>query len=217
LNQGVFVFLSIFVPYNEKINLDTIKDHHDSPKEEEFISALKRGDRKSFEHLFNIYRKRLYYFCYSLLNNKEVAEGITQIVFIKIWVNKESIDETKSFSGFLYTIAKNQVLNHIRKSVHQQKFINYLIVNPKELNQTEEDVSYNELKLAFDNRVELLPTKRKQIYLLSKVQGLSRLEIARQLNLSINTVDSQLSKAIKFIRSGLKNFLPLFLFMLFHS
>jgi RNA polymerase sigma-70 factor (family 1) len=172
------------------------------------IVGLKLGDRKAFEQLFNLYHKRLYFFCFSLCKNKEVAEGITQDTFIKIWTNRESINESKSFSGFLYTIAKNQVLNHIRKSLNQQNVLKYLKTQTSPLNQTEIEYSFHELKSKHDALVKKMPVKRRKIYQLNKEQGLSRKEIAEQLQISVNTVDSQLAKALKFIRSGLKEYLP---------
>ncbi len=131
------------------------KHKHQSPlSEKKLISRLRLGDRNAFEQLFKLYHKRLYFFCFSLCNNKEVAEGITQETFIKIWINRENIDETKSFSGFLYTISKNLVLNHIRKSLNQQNYLNYLKTQSDALNQTEIEYSYNELKNALDALVK---------------------------------------------------------------
>lgn len=194
--------------------MGTTSGKHTSLTEKESIVGLKHGDRNAFEQLFKLYHKRLYFFCFSLCNNKEVAEGITQETFIKIWNSRESIDESKSFSGFIYTIAKNQVLNHIRKSLNRQNFLKYLQGKSDTHNQTEIDFSFNELKNAHDALVKKMPVKRREIYQLNKEQGFTRKEIADKLQLSVNTVDSQLAKALKFIRSGLKEFLPVIILII---
>lgn len=209
---SAYLCVSYYIIKNRK--LDTKSGNHTPLTEKESIIGLKRGDRNAFEQLFKLYHKRLYFFCFSLCNNKEVAEGITQETFIKIWNSRESIDESKSFSGFIYTIAKNQVLNHIRKSINGQIFLKRLQGKSDTLNQTEIDFSFNELKNAHDALVKKMPVKRREIYQLNKEQGFSRKEIADKLQLSVNTVDSQLAKALKFIRSGLKEYLPVIILII---
>ncbi len=183
--------------------------------EKTLVKALKNGDRVAFEKIFHIYYKQLYFFCYSFLNQKEDAENITQDVFVKLWVNRAALDCEKSFSGFLFTMTKNLALNYIRKTIHQQIFVNQLLNNGLEdYYQTDKQVSLNEVKRTLNNLISQLPPKRKEIFLLSREKGLSHKEISKCLGVSVHTVESQISKALKFIRNGLKGFtLALFLFI----
>ena len=183
--------------------------------EKTLVKALKKGDRAAFEEIFHLYHKWIYSFCYSFLHQKEDAENITQDVFVKLWLKRATIDTEKSFSGFLFTMTKNLALNYIRKAIHQQIFVNQLLDNGLEdCCQTDRQVSLNEVKRTLNNLVSQLPPKRKEIFLLSRENGLSHKEISKRLGVSVHTVESQMSKALKFIRNGLKGFaLAFFLFI----
>lgn len=192
-------------------------DHFGSSKskiltdEKTLVKALKNGDKAAFEKIFQIYHKQLYFFCYSFLNQKEDAENITQDVFVKLWIKRATLDCEKSFSGFLFTMTKNLALNHIRNTIHQQIFVNQILNNSLEdYCQTDKQVSYNEVKSRLNDLINQLPLKRKQIFLLSRELGLSHKEIAERLCISVHTVESQMSKALKFIRTRLKSFALLF-------
>jgi len=183
--------------------------------EKTLVKALKNGDRVAFEKIFRIYHKQLYSFCYSFLNQKEDAENITQDVFVKLWIKRASLDCEKSFSGFLFTMTKNMVLNHIRNTIHQQIFVNQLLNNDLEdYYQTDKQVSLNEVKRTLNNLISQLPPKRKEIFLFSREKGLSHKEISKRLGVSVHTVESQMSKALKFIRNGLKGFTLAFLLLI---
>jgi len=184
--------------------------------EKKLVKALKNGDKVAFEKIFRIYHKQLYFFCYSFLNQKEDAENITQDVFVKLWIKRATLDCEKSFTGFLFTMTKNLALNYIRKTIHQQIFVSQLLNNkPENCCQTEKQVSFNETKSILDNLINRLPTKRKEIFILSREKGLSHKEISKRLGVSAHTVESQMSKALKFIRNGLKDFTLAFLLLLF--
>ncbi len=184
--------------------------------EKTLVKALKNGDKVAFEKIFHMYHKQLYFFCYSFLNQKEDAENLTQDVFVKLWVNRASLDCEKSFSGFLFTMTKNLALNHIRKTIHQQIFVNQLLNdNLEDCYQTDKQVSLNEVKNSLNKLLNRLPAKRKEIFILSREKGLSHKEISKRLGVSIHTVESQMSKALKFIRNGLKDFAQTFILLLF--
>jgi len=184
--------------------------------EKTLVKALKNGDKVAFEKIFLTYHKQLYFFCYSFLNQKEDAENITQDVFVKLWMKRATLDCEKSFSGFLFTMTKNMALNHIRTTIHRQLFVNQLLDDGLEdCRQTDKQVSFNEVKRNLNNLITQLPTKRKKIFQLSREEGLSHKEISKRLGVSVHTVESQISKALKFIRKGLKDFVPV-LFLLLH-
>ncbi|GMT46415.1 MAG: DNA-directed RNA polymerase sigma-70 factor [bacterium] len=198
-----------------------LSDHFGSSKskiltdEKTLVKALKNGDKVAFEKIFQIYHKQLYLFCYSFLNQKEDAENLTQDVFVKLWVKRAAIDCEKSFSGFLFTMTKNLALNYIRKTIYQQIYVNQMLNNSLEDRcQTDKQISYNEIKSRLNDLINQLPLKRKEIFLLSREHGLSQKEIAEQMGVSIHTVESQISKALKFIRKGLKGFTLLFFLLI---
>ncbi len=188
--------------------------------EKDIIIAFKGGDKAAFEKIFKQYHKRLYLFCFSLIKNKAEAENLTQDVFLKLWLKRETIDCDKSFSGFLFTMTRNLALNYIRSAIQRQILIGKLLKNDLTLyNPIEEELFFNETKHKLDVLIGQLPPKRKKIFLLSRARGFSHLEIAQQMGISLHTVESQISKALKFIRDELKKTLHLFLllFLLYFS
>lgn len=185
--------------------------------EKDVIIAFKGGDKAAFEKIFRLYHKRLYSFCFSFIKNKAEAENLTQDVFLKLWLKRKTLDCDKSLDGFLFTMIRNLALNHIRSTIKRQILIGRLLKNNIILyNPIEEELSFNETKHKLDVLIGQLPPKRKKIFLLSREDGFSHLEIAQQMGISIHTVESQITKALKFIRNELKNTLLLFLlFLLF--
>ncbi|MCK3684467.1 RNA polymerase sigma-70 factor [Maribellus sp. YY47] len=181
----------------------------------ELIRALKKGDTNAFEELFQRYHKKLYSFLFQLLRSKEDAEEIVQDTFVKIWEKRENFIEGYSFDSFLFTIAKNSFLNLTRKRVNGRIFENHLdFLEEASTLKTDDYVIYQETRDIIDHIIEKMPPKRKEIFLLRRIEGLSRKEIADKLGISIITVDGQLTKANIHIKGELKKY-SLFLLILF--
>ena len=156
--------------------------------------------------MYNKYSKKLFYFSYHIVNSKEEAEGLVQDVFVKIWEDRAKLDPNLSFSGYIFTIAKNTAFNLFRKSVNREICQRYFERNNAITeSQTENDISFHELQVAIEDLINCLPQKRKLIYNLNREQGLSRSEIASQLGLTVGTVDNQLIKARRFIKEGISS------------
>ena len=139
-------------------------------------------------------------------------------MFIKIWENKDKIDSERSFSSYLYAIAKNQLFN-----IYEHRMVEF-IYKEREGNEqnrklyensTEKDTDFHFLDDYIDKLIELLPPMRRNIYILSKRHLLSNKEIATRLHLSENTIESQLSKANRFIKEQLQKHYDLTIFLLY--
>lgn len=178
---------------------------NDHITEADLILSLKDGDMKAFSDLFDRYGKRLYYFSMGYLKSSANAEEIVQEVFLKIWNNREELSIQKSFESYLFTIAKNGILNTIRKSKSEQAYINYAKLHPGKNILLDEELDFNELEKAYRQTIEKLSPRRKEIYLLSREQSLSNAEIAEKLNISIKTVENQMTSAISEIRKNLRS------------
>ncbi|UBM62669.1 RNA polymerase sigma-70 factor [Candidatus Sulfidibacterium hydrothermale] len=180
------------------------------------IASFKRGDQEAFTKLYKKYSPALYQYIFFITQNKEQSEGIVQDVFLKVWEGKDRIDENLSFESYIHTIAKNKFYDFIRKSVHREAYLTFLAEKRRlNLNQTELEINYLELVNVINELIAQLPPKRKRIYELNQKNGLTRKEIAEKLCLSVSTVDNQLVKAFKFIRSGLKDLGYFILLLLF--
>ena len=173
--------------------------------EEEWILALKKGDALAFNELFERYGKRLYHFSKGYLKSSENAEEIVQEVFMKIWDNRVELSEQKSLEAYLFTIARNGILNTIRKSKSEQAYLNYAKINPGKNILLDEELNFNELDKAYRQVIEKLSPKRKEIFLLSREKSLSNAEIADKMNISVKTVENQMTSAISEIRKNLRS------------
>ncbi|MCK5137381.1 MAG: RNA polymerase sigma-70 factor [Bacteroidales bacterium] len=177
-------------------------------KEEEVIlvKGLKNGDEAAFNELFKNYRVRLHRFVVSIVKLESEAEDIVQQVFLNVWLKRETIDTEKSFSAFLYTIAKNRSLNTLRSSHTNNQFLKDQIWHSIELSRcfTDEKIEYDELlKQVSESLAKLTPQQRK-IFEMSRKEGLSHEEIGKELRISKNTVRNHISEAIKQIKKEIE-------------
>lgn len=160
---------------------------------------------KAFSELFDRYGKRLYHFSMGYFKSSVNAEEIVQEVFLKIWNNKEELSTQKSFESYLFTIAKNGILNTIRKTKSEQAYVNYAKLHPGKNILLDEELDFKELEKAYRQSIEKLSPRRKEIYLLSRDQSLSNAEIAEKMSISIKTVENQMTYAISEIRKNLRS------------
>lgn len=168
------------------------------------LPRIQNGDLKAFEQLYDLYKVQVFNFCYSILKSNADSQEVVQDTFLKIWQSRGQFEEVVSFNGFLYRIAKNLALNKIRRKSGQPIYFDDLKDDLSVLNQTEDEVLYQDMKEILDSAIEALPRGRQEIFRLSREEGLSNEEIAQRLNISINTVKGQMRKALAFLKSYLE-------------
>ncbi|MFA5326477.1 MAG: RNA polymerase sigma-70 factor [Prolixibacteraceae bacterium] len=188
-------------------------------KDEDLLLRIKKGDEVAFELVFYKYKGKLYDFIRRSLPANEDAESMVQEIFVKLWSNREQLNPAKSLNAFLYTIARNEIFGHLRKLLVRRKYFEELSFSLKESSETTDwQIEYNELKSIVDQLISSMPEKRREIYILSRNEGLSYKEISAQLGISENTVDTQIRKALAFLKENLKRKMSLVLFFLpFHK
>lgn len=174
------------------------------------LLRLKEGHKSAFELLYWKYNAKLYNFVYSILYDKSLAEDITQTCFLKIWEYRSNIDPDKSFNSYLYTIARNLVYKETERLILESKF---LALSQKELreenSETEENIDASFIQSYIDEIIDQLPPSRREIFILSRKKGLSHKEIADQLSISERTVETQIYRALHFLKDKLKGHLTL--------
>lgn len=131
------------------------------------------------------------------------AEEIVQEVFIKVWENQSKIDVHASFESFLFTIAYNATISLFRKRITEQKYLEHL----KSIQQTDvapdftDEIHFNELNKKVQALLNKLTARQKEIFRLSREQGLSHREIAEKLDISVNTVKKHMANTLSFLKS----------------
>ena len=173
------------------------------------LIALKSGDHKAFEVVFIAYFNKVKYFINGLVKSESDAEELAQEIFVKLWVGRESIVIEKSFSSYLYVIARNAAFNFIKSRLVRDSYLNDQIHNREDSATSEEIIVAKETELLLKVIVSKMPEQRRRIYELSRNQSLKNDEIAQQLNISKKTVENQLSLALKELRQTFSMFLSL--------
>ena len=175
-----------------------------SDEEKLLVSLVKAGNSYAFEKLYFKYCKKLYNFAFSICKNREDAEGLVQLVFMKVWEKRTEIDTELSFSGYIFRIAKNSLLNKIKKKINEKVYLDYLLSRPEDLsNSVEKNIMFLELNIEIERLINNIPEKRRNIFLLSRMEGLTYREIAAKLNISVNIVNTQISKSLEELRDSL--------------
>jgi RNA polymerase sigma-70 factor (ECF subfamily) len=182
------------------------------PEEKDLFDKIKKVDEKAFEILFHKYYGILCLFATKIIKDDVAAEEIVQDLFVKLWEKKEQLFIETSLKNYLFRSVKNLCLNTIQ---HNKTKIRYaqMVLSEVESNISE-DSSFQEVDLfvKIEESINSLPEKRQEIFRLSRNDGLKYHEIAQKLNISIKTVETQMSLAIKTLRDKLKNYNSFFTF-----
>jgi RNA polymerase sigma-70 factor (ECF subfamily) len=183
-----------------------------NPEEIDLFERIKKGDEKAFEKLFHKYYGILSSFATKIINDDVAAEEIVQDLFVKLWEKREQLFIETSLKNYLFRSIKNLCLNFIQ---HNKTKIRHaqMVLSEVESNLSD-DSNYPEVDLfvKIEESINSLPEKRREIFRLSRQEGLKYHEIAQKLNISIKTVETQMSLAIKTLRDKLKKYSSFFLF-----
>lgn len=172
--------------------------------EKKLVELLKDSDPEAFTSLFRSYGRKVYHFSIGYLKSKEEAEEIVQDTFFKIWQNRSTLNTSCSFSGFVFTIAHNLILNRIRKVRNQSAVEEHLRVNElAESNPTEEKIMQDDFERIRQSALSQLPDRRRVIFELIRENDMSYQQVAEKLNISVKTVEAQMTEALRHFRKKL--------------
>ena len=166
-----------------------------------YLSGFIEGDMICFKKVYDCYRDRIYAYAFKITRSHELSEEVVQDVFIKIWNKRNKINPEYSFSSFIFRVAHNHTIN-LLKRIGYDKIAKERISQSSDnsVDDTDHKLILNEYLGIMNKAIDELPPKRKDIFNLSRVQGVSHDEIAEKLGISKNTVKSQLVKATKTIK-----------------
>lgn len=177
------------------------KSHYES--QEQWIEKIRAGDKDAFGILFQRYFQDLHRFIWGYVKREDIAEELVQDVYIKIWEQRHLLDSSKSIKAFLYRIARNLAIDFLR----HQKTVNEWQLEKKALYKYSFHSSFLDDRLSdkmvlkdVQEAIERLPERQRLIFILSRYNQLTYVEIARFLNISVNTVETQIVRALKKLR-----------------
>ncbi|MDR1171157.1 MAG: RNA polymerase sigma-70 factor, partial [Bacteroidales bacterium] len=179
------------------------------------LSLTEHEDENAFCELYIRYHRRLSLFCTSLVKIPETAEDIVQDVFTAVWSRRQTLDPNLSFSSYLYTVARNKTLNFLREAGKSEKVKKQILDSSVSIAEvTDTDLTDREYAQLLEKAVSGLSPLRQKIFRLSREENLSHKEIAQQLNISLYTVQENISAALKHIKKFLTRYIDLNLCLL---
>ena len=188
------------------------------------IKALgEQRENIKFEDIYLSYFSKMKHFATEYVISDEDAENIVQDVFVELWENIEMLNMHMNLIAYLFTTIKNKCLNHMRHKIvvqntatkMQEEYLISLRMNLDSLEAFDNKLfSDQDIEKIINRALDSLPEKCRTIFFMSKIEGKKQKEIAQELNISINTVGTQIGIAYKKLRTELKDYLPIMLFLL---
>ncbi|GHV20477.1 DNA-directed RNA polymerase sigma-70 factor [Bacteroidia bacterium] len=165
------------------------------------LKRIRSGEIKAFETLFKRYYEGLCRYGLTYVGTIEEAEEIVQELFYKMWKGRENLEITFSVKAYLYGAVRNNSLQYLEHLHIKQNYKESVIKSDKtNLPSPEEELEYKELNERIDRVLYDLPERRREIFTMSRFEGLKYSEIAEKLNLSTKTIEAEMTKALKELR-----------------
>ena len=171
------------------------------------------GDEQAFELLYHKYFKRLCAFTNKYLHDYETTREVVQEVFLNLWKNRSHLKTDKAISSFLFQAVKNKSLSILQHNVVEDKYkdvIKYAYLQG-DFFDTHDSLLAKEIETKMEEIIESLPGQCRRIFLMSRQEGKKHKEIAEELNISVKTVETQMNRALKVFRTGLKEYISIVL------
>lgn len=185
--------------------MSALNDH----TELELLRRVATGDEAAFRHLFYAHKAKLFSFVYDLSRSEEKAEDIVQDVFLKIWQGREKLAGVTHFSAYLLRVAQNHAIDQLRRLARESKFLSSLPTGEMtSSSDPEEALLFKETQKIYQKALDSLPPQQRKIYLLHREKGMKHDEIARELNLSVSTVQNHMFRALENLRNFLSGNYP---------
>lgn len=170
--------------------------------DQQLVKLLQKGNVAAFDSLFEVYSSKLFGFALKYFKNESDAEELVQEVFVKVWENRQAIQSEFSFKSYLFTIALNQIRKYFNKKAASLRYLESIQTEPESSDPTVSE-DYESVLRKLNLIIDQMPPRRREIFIKSKLEGKSSKEVAAELNISVGTVDNQVSEALRFIRGHL--------------
>lgn len=178
--------------------------------DKDLYTLLRQGDRKAYTLIFHTYKEILLRHAYRILRDWDDAEDSVQEVFFAIWEKRSNLPPDAVLSSYLYRSVRNSVLNRLSRDKVIDRYLEHVFNTQDHFESTtEEHVLERELKTIIEQEIANLPPRMREVFTLSRHQGLSHKQIAELLGISEGTAKLQVSKALQVLRKKILLILPL--------
>ncbi|MGM9477439.1 RNA polymerase sigma factor [Pedobacter sp. GSP4] len=169
------------------------------------LSSLQRGNHRAMEEIYQIYWEDVFDTAFKKIRDEELAQDITQEIFISLWENRKTLQLSGSLGAYLHGAVKYKVINYFRsgtlKAQHHSALT--ILMDGQDTAAADDKVILKELHQELDAAIALMPEKMKQVFSMSRKQEKSIKEIASELGLSAQTVKNQISAGLKLLKKSL--------------
>ena len=172
----------------------------------ELVRRIRAGDERALEAVFKAHYAGMASFVQRFVRSPDLAEELVQDVFLKLWSKREQLAEIETFRTYLFRAARNTALNYLRRAKLERRWREEQGVDddPPTTFAADEETVEQEVAVAVQAAINRLPPRCREIFLLSRDGGLTYAEIARSLEISVKTVETQMGRALKSLRSSLQ-------------
>lgn len=170
----------------------------------EIFRAIGKGNSVVFKQVFMSHYESLCRYAFTILKNAEEAEDVVQSMFVKIWEKREGLEVKHTIRSYLFKAVYHQCLNHLEHRTVKMKHHVHIAHETQAETQLPETFQH-ELEENIIAAINGLPDQCRIIFMMSRFDELRYAEIASHLNISVNTVENQISKALKILRAKLKD------------
>ena len=176
--------------------------------EAEELTLLARGDEHAFAKLYNRYKNRVFTTALRYLKVRELAQEVVQETFLKVWELRGSFANVKNAEAYIFTMARNRTLTHLKKlTTDQSAQLQYSVVYSRREVAGGQELLEEENDRILEQTLELLTPQQRKVYALSREEGLSHQAIAERLNISTNTVNNHIKDSLKVMRRRLQPYI----------
>lgn len=187
------------------------------------MSPQSKSDATIFSKVFTDYRQRFVLFANTYLRDKSLAEDVVMDSFMYYWEKRDSLATDSNIPAYILTVVKHKCLNHLRSKIIRVKVEKGLIDHNERILKTNiemlevfdpHELFSEEIQMLVNEAISALPNRTRDIFLRSRYQNQNYKEIADDLNITVKSVEFEVSKAMKVLRVQLKDYLPLLLVLL---
>lgn len=170
------------------------------------VTKMKNSDVHAVEKLFRQYYEPLVHYATKYVNDTHIAENVVHDIFVRMWNNRHEIDFGVNIKTYLFNAVRNQSLKYLKKANREDTYKSEDITIEYDPDTPESKLLEKEVQESIQNAVNELPPKCREIFCMNRFDGLIYNDIASILDLSIKTVETQMSRALKYLRKRLAFF-----------